>query len=66
MIVLNLNINYWEIDLWKFIIIVLGNEGFGIFKDLIDLVDYFVKIFLSNGVEFLNVVVSVVIILYEI
>lgn len=66
MIVLNLNINYWEIDLWKFIIIVLGNEGFGIFIDLIDLVDYFVKIFLSNGVEFLNVVISIVIILYEV
>ncbi|MDE5095334.1 MAG: RNA methyltransferase [Trichodesmium sp. St11_bin5] len=62
----NSNINYWEIDLRKPTIIVLGNEGSGISKDLIDLADYSVKIPLSNGVESLNVAVSAAIILYEI
>ena len=62
----NSNINYWEIDLRKPTIIVLGNEGSGISTDLIDLADYSVKIPLSNGVESLNVAISTAIILYEV
>ena len=62
----NSNINYWEIDLRKPTIIVLGNEGSGISTDLINLADYAVKIPLSNGVESLNVAISTAIILYEV
>ena len=62
----NSNINYWEIDLRKPTIIVLGNEGSGISTDLIDLADYSVKIPSSNGVESLNVAISTAIILYEV
>ncbi|NEQ35661.1 MAG: RNA methyltransferase [Okeania sp. SIO3I5] len=62
----NSNINYWEIDLRKPTLIVLGNEGSGISKDLIDFADYSVKIPLSNGVESLNVAISTAIILYEV
>ncbi len=62
----NSNINYWEIDLRKPTLIVLGNEGSGISQDLIDLADYSVKIPLSNGVESLNVAISAAIILYEV
>ncbi len=62
----NSNINYWEIDLRKPTLIVVGNEGYGISTDLIDLADYSVKIPLSNGVESLNVAISTAIILYEV
>ena len=62
----NSNINYWEIDLRKPTLIVVGNEGSGISIDLIDLADYSVKIPLSNGVESLNVAISTAIILYEV
>ena len=62
----NSNINYWEIDLRKPTLIVVGNEGSGISTDLIDLADYSVKIPLSNGVESLNVAISTAIILYEV
>lgn len=59
-------INYWEIDLRKPTLIIVGNEGSGISTDLINLADYSVKIPLSNGVESLNVAISTAIILYEI
>ncbi|MEM1172896.1 MAG: RNA methyltransferase [Cyanobacteria bacterium P01_H01_bin.35] len=62
----NSTINYWEIDLRKPTLIVMGNEGSGISRDLIDLADYSVKIPLSNGVESLNVAISTAIILYEV
>ncbi|MEB3342461.1 RNA methyltransferase [Okeania sp.] len=62
----NSNINYWDIDLRKPTLIVLGNEGSGISKDLINLADYSVNIPLSNGVESLNVAISTAIILYEV
>lgn len=62
----NSTINYWQIDLRKPTLIVLGNEGSGISKDLIDLADYSVNIPLSNGVESLNVAISMAIILYEV
>jgi len=62
----NSNINYWETDLRKPTLIVVGNEGSGISRDLIDLADYSVKIPLSNGVESLNVAISTAIILYEV
>lgn len=61
----NSTINYWQIDLRKPTLIVLGNEGSGISKDLLELADYSVKIPLSNGVESLNVAISTAIILYE-
>ncbi|MCL2931433.1 MAG: RNA methyltransferase [Trichodesmium sp. MAG_R03] len=59
-------INYWEIDLRKPTLIVVGNEGSGVSTDLINLADYSVKIPLSNGVESLNVAISTAIILYEV
>ena len=59
-------INYWEIDLRKPTLIIVGNEGYGISTDLINLADYSVKIPLSNGVESLNVAISTAIILHEI
>ncbi|WP_246843967.1 RNA methyltransferase [Hydrocoleum sp. CS-953] len=62
----NSTINYWQIDLRKPTLIVMGNEGSGISRDLIDLADYSVKIPLSNGVESLNVAISTAIILYEV
>ena len=62
----NSNINYWQIDLRKPTLIILGNEGSGISTNLIKLADYTVKIPLSNGIESLNVAISTAIILSEV
>ncbi|WP_305081043.1 RNA methyltransferase, partial [Okeania sp. KiyG1] len=62
----NSTINYWQIDLRKPTLIVLGNEGSGISQDLLELADYSVKIPLGNEVESLNVAVCTAVILYEV
>lgn len=62
----NSTINYWQIDLRKPTLIVLGNEGSGISQDLLELADYSVKIPLGNEVESLNVAICTAIILYEV
>ncbi|MDJ0557090.1 MAG: RNA methyltransferase [Microcoleaceae cyanobacterium MO_207.B10] len=59
------SINYWEIDLRKPTLILLGNEGGGLSHDLLSLANYSAKIPLSNGVESLNVAISSALILYE-
>lgn len=57
--------NYWDIDLQKPTVILLGNEGNGLSNDLLGMANYSVKIPLSNGVESLNVAICTALILYE-
>ena len=56
---------YWEVDLTRPSLILLGNEGAGLSQELIELADERVTIPLANGVESLNVAVATALILYE-
>ena len=57
--------NYWELDFKRPSLVLLGNEGAGLSKHLINLADEKVKIPLSNGVESLNVAIATALLLYE-
>ncbi|MBR8829904.1 MAG: RNA methyltransferase [Chlorogloea purpurea SAG 13.99] len=56
---------YWEIDWTVPSLIVVGNEGGGLSRELVSLCDEGAKIPLANGVESLNVGIATAVILYE-
>lgn len=56
---------YWEADLRKPTLILLGNEGAGLSPELTALADQHVTIPLAHGVESLNVAIAAALILYE-
>ncbi len=57
--------NYWEIDLTRPSLILMGNEGAGLSAELRELADEQVKIPLNNGVESLNVAIATALLVYE-
>lgn len=57
--------NYWEVDLTKPSLLVLGNEGAGLSERLASMADEQVKIPLSAEVESLNVAIAAALLLYE-
>ncbi len=56
---------YWELDLTRPSLILLGNESAGLSPELIALADEKVTIPLDNKVESLNVAIATALILYE-
>ncbi|HEY9907961.1 MAG TPA: RNA methyltransferase [Thermosynechococcaceae cyanobacterium] len=56
---------YWETDLRKPTLVLLGNEGGGLSAEVAALADRQVTIPLSAGVESLNVAIAAALILYE-
>lgn len=56
---------YWQLDLTRPTLILLGNEGAGLSAELTAAADEGVMIPLSNGVESLNVAVATALLLYE-
>ncbi|PSB00520.1 rRNA methyltransferase [Merismopedia glauca CCAP 1448/3] len=58
-------LSYWEVNWKRPSLVLLGNEGAGLPKELSDRADCQVKIPLANGVESLNVGISAALILYE-
>jgi TrmH family RNA methyltransferase len=56
---------YWDLKFTKPTLILLGNEGSGLSKELVNLADETVKIPLKNTVESLNVAIATALILYE-
>ncbi len=57
--------SYWQLDLRKPTLILLGNEGAGLSPNLTAQADHTCKIPLSQGVESLNVAIAAALILYE-
>jgi TrmH family RNA methyltransferase len=58
-------VTYWDVELSRPTLILLGNEGAGLSPDLVALADVEVQIPLSPGVESLNVAIATALILYE-
>jgi TrmH family RNA methyltransferase len=58
-------LSYWDFDFRQPCLILLGNEGNGLSKSLIEIADVALKIPLSNGVESLNVAIAASLLLYE-
>lgn len=56
---------YWQADLQRPTLVLLGNEGAGLSPDLVALADQQITIPLSAGVESLNVAIAGALILYE-
>ncbi|MDJ0581597.1 RNA methyltransferase [Crocosphaera sp.] len=56
---------YWDLQLTKPTLILLGNEGSGLSDSLVSLADELVSIPLGEGVESLNVAIATALILYE-
>jgi len=56
---------YWELDLLRPTLIVLGNEGAGLSAELMAMADVSVSIPMSAGVESLNVAITAALILFE-
>ena len=61
----NAQSTYWELDLQRPTLIVLGNEGAGLSAALTAMADLSVRIPLSPGVESLNVAIAAALMLYE-
>ena len=61
----NANKSYWDVDLTRPSLILLGNEGAGLSKELIALADERITIPLANDVESLNVAIATALLLYE-
>jgi RNA methyltransferase, TrmH family len=57
---------YWDIDLKKPTLLLMGNEGAGLSPELAELADHQVSMPLARGVESLNVAVSTALMLYEV
>jgi RNA methyltransferase, TrmH family len=57
---------YWELDLKRPTLILLGNEGAGLSPALARLADHQVTIPLAAGVESLNVAIAAALLLYEV
>lgn len=58
-------LTYWQVDLTRPTLILLGNEGSGLSPDLSAISDVAVKIPLASGVESLNVAIAAALMLYE-
>jgi TrmH family RNA methyltransferase len=58
-------VSYWEIDLQRPTLILLGNEAAGLSADLVSLADQQVTIPLCSGVESLNVAIAAALMVYE-
>ncbi|MBW4661334.1 MAG: RNA methyltransferase [Drouetiella hepatica Uher 2000/2452] len=58
-------LTYWEVDLTRPTLILMGNEGAGLSSELAELADVAVKIPLAAGVESLNVAIASALMLYE-
>jgi TrmH family RNA methyltransferase len=56
---------YWEVDLTRPTLILLGNEGQGLSEEMVALADSAVSIPLATGVESLNVAIAGSLLLYE-
>ncbi|MGF1578858.1 MAG: TrmH family RNA methyltransferase [Gemmataceae bacterium] len=56
---------YWEIDLTKPTLFLLGNEGAGLSAELVDIADEAIRIPLEPAVESLNVAITTALVLYE-
>ncbi|MDY6781659.1 MAG: RNA methyltransferase [Cyanobacteriota bacterium] len=56
---------YWEADLTKPTLILLGNEAAGLSSELLNLADGEVRIPVGGGVESLNVAIAAALLLYE-
>lgn len=61
----NAHSTYWEIDLKRPTLFLLGNEGAGLSPDLAAMADQQVKIPLYAGVESLNVAIAAALMIYE-
>jgi TrmH family RNA methyltransferase len=61
----NATLSYWDIDLQRPTLILLGNEAAGLRADLASLADQQVQIPLMPGVESLNVAIAAGLMLYE-
>jgi RNA methyltransferase, TrmH family len=59
-------LSYWDLDLSKPTLVLMGNEGAGLSAQLADLADHQVSIPLAPGVESLNVGVCTALMLYEV
>lgn len=57
--------NYWSVDFTRPSLILLGNEGAGLSKELLAIADEQVTIPLGNEVESLNVSIAAALLLYE-
>ena len=58
--------SYWDVNLTKPTLILLGNEGAGLSDDLAALANLQVKIPMETGVESLNVATAAALMLYEV
>ena len=58
-------LDYWQLDLLKPTVFVMGNEGAGLSAELMACTSVAVKIPVAVGVESLNVAVSTALLLYE-
>jgi RNA methyltransferase, TrmH family len=58
--------SYWDVNLAKPTLILLGNEGAGLSDDLAALADLQIKIPMETGVESLNVATAAALMLYEV
>jgi TrmH family RNA methyltransferase len=59
------SITYWQVDMTRPTLILLGNEGAGLSSELTAMADISIKIPLAAGVESLNVAITAALILYE-
>lgn len=59
------DLDYWDLDLVKPTVFLMGNEGAGLSAALMDCASVAVKIPVMPGVESLNVAVSTALLLYE-
>jgi RNA methyltransferase, TrmH family len=58
-------LTYWQVNLTRPTVVLLGNEGAGLSAELAAMADLAVKIPLAMGVESLNVSIAAALILYE-
>ncbi|MGB3293142.1 MAG: RNA methyltransferase [Phormidesmis sp.] len=59
------DLDYWQLDLRRPTVLVMGNEGAGLSASLMNCTSVTVKIPVAPGVESLNVAVSTALLLYE-
>jgi RNA methyltransferase, TrmH family len=59
------SLSYWQVDLTKPTLFLLGNEGAGLSTELAALAEMQVRIPLATGVESLNVAIAAALILFE-
>jgi RNA methyltransferase, TrmH family len=58
-------VNHWHLDFTRPFLLLIGNEGGGLSRELAEIADDAVKIPLMSGVESLNVAIATAVILYE-